>query len=85
MILQVCQVPARATERGIKFGVPCTADIREVGEIPEMRVSKGESMAPGVASYSVGVAVLVVVPARPCDIVDDNGESVLGVDKRGVV
>ena len=83
--LQVCQVPARAAVLGAPFDVPCPTDIWEVGEILEMMVTKGESVGPGVANYTVGVTILVVVPARPRDIVDDNGEGVLGVGKREVI
>jgi len=50
-----------------------------------MRVTLGETVGPGGASNFVGVAVLVVVPVRPRDIVDHNGEGVLAVGIRGVV
>jgi hypothetical protein len=78
--LQVCQVPARAAVLVVRFDVPCGADIWEVGEILEMRVTMVEIGA----SNALGVAVLVVVLVRPRDIVEDNGEDVLAVGGVGI-
>ena len=82
--LQVCQVPARPAVLGAPFDVPCAADIWEVGDILEMRVTMGETVGPGVASNLVGVTILVVVVVRPRDIVEDNGEGMLGVGGVGI-
>ena len=73
--LQVCQVPARAAVRGAPFDVVCAANIWEVGEILEIRVTTGEIGASNVLGFSV----LFVVIAVPRDSILDNREGVLAL------
>ena len=81
--LLVDQSPARATVGDIPFDVECATDKWEAGEIPEERVSLGETRARNVG----GRATRFVVNPVPRDFngVDNGREGFLAVVIRGVV
>ena len=84
--LLVVQLPALAAVGGTPCDVECAADIWELGEILEMRVTMGETVGPVGACNVVGVAMFLVVRAIPCDFIGGKeGLLLLDVVIRGVV
>jgi hypothetical protein len=85
--LLVVQLPALAAVGGTMFDVEYSADIWEIGEILEMRVTMGETVGRMGASNVLGVAVFLVVLGVPRDFIggSEEVEGLLDVVIRGVV